>query len=103
MTKNEMSTKAGADLSPAEEVRQAVSGFVSDFNGFRAEINSKLQQSEERIAMMDRKMTLPARSPLGARLTMMRRIKRRSTPICATGMTMGSVGWNWTANRCRQR
>lgn len=65
MTKSEMSTKAGADLSPAEEVRQAVSGFVSDFNGFRAEINTKLQQSEERIAMMDRKMTLPARSPLG--------------------------------------
>ncbi|MFG6593944.1 phage major capsid protein [Sulfitobacter sp. 1A13368] len=64
MTKNEMSTKAGKDLSPAEEVRQAVSGFVSDFNGFRAEINTKLQQSEERIAMMDRKMTLPARSPL---------------------------------------
>mgnify|MGYP003135261920 FL=1 len=65
MTKSEMSTKAGTDLSPAEEVRQAVSGFVSDFNGFRAEINTKLQQSEERIAMMDRKMTLPARSPLG--------------------------------------
>ncbi|MDF3382800.1 phage major capsid protein [Sulfitobacter sp. M85] len=60
-----MSTKAGKDRSPAEEVRQAVSGFVSDFNGFRAEINTKLQQSEERIAMMDRKMTLPARSPLG--------------------------------------
>ncbi|UWR38959.1 phage major capsid protein [Sulfitobacter sp. W074] len=65
MTKSEMSTKAGEDLSPAEEVRQDVSGFVSDFNGFRAEINTKLQQSEERIAMMDRKMTLPARSPLG--------------------------------------
>ena len=65
MTKSEMSTKAGKDLSPAEEVRQAVSGFVSDFNGFRADINTKLQQSEERIAMMDRKMTLPARSPLG--------------------------------------
>ncbi|SFG27993.1 phage major capsid protein [Sulfitobacter dubius] len=60
-----VSTKSGADLSPAEEVRQAVNGFVSDFNGFRAEMNSKLQQSEERIAMMDRKMTLPARSPLG--------------------------------------
>ncbi|KZY53458.1 MULTISPECIES: phage major capsid protein [unclassified Sulfitobacter] len=65
MTKSEMSTKAGKDLSPAEEVRQAVSGFVSDFNGFRAEIDTKLQQSEERIAMIDRKMTLPARSPLG--------------------------------------
>ena len=65
MTKSETSTKAGKDLSPAEEVRQAVSGFVSDFNGFRADINTKLQQSEERIAMMDRKMTLPARSPLG--------------------------------------
>jgi len=60
-----VSLKSGTDLSPAEEVRQAVSGFVSDFNGFRAEMNSKLQQSEERIAMMDRKMTLPARSPLG--------------------------------------
>ena len=61
----DVNTKAGTGMSPAEEVRQAVSGFVKDFNGFRAEIDSKLKQSEERIAMMDRKMTLPARTPLG--------------------------------------
>lgn len=55
----------GAALSPAEEVRQAVTGFVTDFKGFQAEIDTKLQQTEERMTMLDRKMTLPARTPLG--------------------------------------
>ncbi|MGJ8557454.1 MAG: phage major capsid protein [Sulfitobacter geojensis] len=51
--------------SPAEEVRAAVTGFVTDFKGFQAEIETKLQQTEERMTMLDRKMTLPARTPLG--------------------------------------
>lgn len=51
--------------SPAEEVRTAVTGFVTDFKGFQAEIETKLQQTEERMTMLDRKMTLPARTPLG--------------------------------------
>ena len=50
--------------SPAEEVRAAVTGFVTDFKGFQAEIETKLQQTEERMTMLDRKMTLPARTPL---------------------------------------
>ena len=55
----------GDHASPAEEVRAAVTGFVTDFKGFQAEIETKLQQTEERMTMLDRKMTLPARTPLG--------------------------------------
>lgn len=51
--------------SPAEEVRAAVTGFVTDFKGFQAEIETKLQQTKEHMTMLDRKMTLPARTPLG--------------------------------------
>ncbi len=58
----------GEPVSAAEEVREAVTGFVRDFKGFQAEMTTKLQQTEERMTMLDRKMTLPARTPLaGAR------------------------------------
>ena len=58
-------TEERGDASPAEEVCVAVTGFVTDFKGFQAEIETKLQQTEERMTMLDRKMTLPARTPLG--------------------------------------
>ena len=58
-------TEERGDASPAEEVRAAVTGFVTDFKGFQAEIETKLQQTEERMKMLDRKMTMPARTPLG--------------------------------------
>ncbi len=64
MSKTETKTM-GAPVSPAEEVRQAVTGFVTDFKGFQADIETKLQQTEKRMTMLDRKMTLPARTPLG--------------------------------------
>ena len=57
-------TAQGASALAAEEVRQAVTGFVQDFKGFQADITTKLQQTEERMTMLDRKMTLPARTPL---------------------------------------
>jgi HK97 family phage major capsid protein len=60
-----MSRPKTGEISPAEEVRASVTGFVTDFKGFQAEIDSKLQQTEERMTMLDRKMTLPARTPLG--------------------------------------
>ena len=60
---NEMT--AGTGRSPVEDVTEAVNGFVSDFKGLRAEMTTKLQQTEERMTMLDRKMTLPARLPLG--------------------------------------
>jgi HK97 family phage major capsid protein len=57
-------TARGASALAAEEVRQAVTGFVQDFKGFQADMTTKLQQTEERMTMLDRKMTLPARTPL---------------------------------------
>ena len=60
-----MSNTGNGDASPAEEVRAAVMGFVTDFKGFQAEIETKLQQTEKRMTMLDQKMTLPARTPLG--------------------------------------
>jgi HK97 family phage major capsid protein len=53
-----------AELSPAEDVRRAVSGFVTQFKGFQAEIETKLQQTEERMTMLDRKTMIAARTPL---------------------------------------
>lgn len=53
-----------AGLSPAEDVRRAVTGFVMQFKGFQAEIETKLQQTEERVTMLDRKTLTAARTPL---------------------------------------
>jgi HK97 family phage major capsid protein len=51
-------------LSPAEDVRRAVTGFVTQMRGFQAEIETKFQQSEERMNMLDRKTMTAARTPL---------------------------------------
>ncbi|WP_299559739.1 phage major capsid protein [uncultured Sulfitobacter sp.] len=56
----------GNDLSPAEDVRRAVTGFVHEFKGFQADIETKLQQTEERMNMLDRKSLNAARPPLAA-------------------------------------
>lgn len=55
----------GARMSPAEEVREAVHGFVNDFKTFKSTIDQKLQQTEERLSMLDRKTHTPQRTPLG--------------------------------------
>jgi len=51
-------------LSPAKDVRRAVTGFVTQMRGFQAEIETKFQQSEERMNMLDRKTMTAARTPL---------------------------------------
>ena len=56
----------GNDLSPAEDVRRAVTGFVHEFKDFQADIETKLQQTEERMNMLDRKSLNAARPPLAA-------------------------------------
>ncbi|WP_457645878.1 phage major capsid protein [Profundibacter sp.] len=49
--------RAPTDLSPAAEVKTAMAGFVNDLNNFQDKLNSKLQQQEERLTMLDRKTT----------------------------------------------
>ncbi|MGV6847175.1 MAG: phage major capsid protein [Marinibacterium sp.] len=55
---------AGPDAPFVHEVKQAVSGFVNEFKGFQAEIETKLQQTEERLTMLDRKTHQAARPHL---------------------------------------
>ena len=64
MQMTETKARAGADVSPVQEVKQAVTGFVSDFKSFREDIQAKLQQQDERLTMLDRKSKLAARTPL---------------------------------------
>ena len=65
MSKTEAKAAGGIGLSPAEDVRQAVTGFVTDFKQFQTDIDTKLQQTEERLTMLDRKTNIPQRTPLG--------------------------------------
>lgn len=64
MSKTEIKSRAGEGLSPAEGAMQAVTGFVSDFKGFAADIQTKFQQTEERLTMLDRKSNSAIRTPL---------------------------------------
>lgn len=54
MSKSDLEIETKED-GPAHEVKIALAGFVSDLNGFRADIKSKLQHQEERLTMLDRK------------------------------------------------
>jgi HK97 family phage major capsid protein len=64
MSKTETKSRAGEILSPAQDVRQAMTVFVSNFRGFQANIQVKLQQTEERLNMLDRKTNTALRTPL---------------------------------------
>lgn len=64
MSKTEAKARVGEGVSPAEEVRQAVAGFMTEFKGFQADIQTKLQQTEERVTMLDRKTVTAARPHL---------------------------------------
>lgn len=50
----------------AQDIKQAIAGFVSDIKGFRGEIEHKLQQTEERMTILDRKTNIAARPHLAA-------------------------------------
>ncbi|WP_050929419.1 phage major capsid protein [Aestuariivita boseongensis] len=64
MSKTEAMSRVGEGVSPAEEVKQAVAGFMSEFKGFQADIQTKLKQTEERVTMLDRKSVTAARPHL---------------------------------------
>jgi HK97 family phage major capsid protein len=57
----EQQSRAGEGL-PGEAAR-GIAGFLSEFNGFQAEVKKRLQQTEERVMNLDRK-TLSGRPAL---------------------------------------
>ncbi len=66
MSRPEAKAAAGGGLTPAHEAREAITGFMSDFADFQTDLNTKLQQQEERLTMLDRKSVTLSRTPLGA-------------------------------------
>ena len=66
MSKTDSPALAGKDMPLVQEVKQAMTGFVKEISGFRDEIHTKLQQTEERLTMLDRKSTKVARPHLAA-------------------------------------
>ncbi|MBM1222571.1 phage major capsid protein [Ponticoccus sp. SC2-23] len=56
MSKTEAQASAGEDLSPAQELKAAVAGFMSD-------ITTKLQQQDERMTRLDRKSMIAGARP----------------------------------------
>ncbi|MFY2824790.1 phage major capsid protein [Ruegeria sp. MALMAid1280] len=66
MSKTETPALTGEGASLVQEVKQAMTGFVNEFKGLKAEVKTKLQQTEERLTMLDRKSTIAARPHLAA-------------------------------------
>jgi HK97 family phage major capsid protein len=66
MSKTESPALAGETVPLVQDVKQAMTGFVSEFKGFQCDIETKLQQTEERLTMLDRKTNIAARPHLGA-------------------------------------
>ncbi len=66
MSKTEIPALTGEGAPLVQEVKQAMAGFVNEFKGLKAEVKTKLQQTEERLTMLDRKSTIAARPHLAA-------------------------------------
>ncbi|MGB0800104.1 MAG: phage major capsid protein, partial [Planktomarina sp.] len=64
MTQPETKAVAGGDVSPAQEVKTAMAGFMSDLTTFQSDIQTKLQKQEERLTMLDRKSMTSGRPAL---------------------------------------
>ena len=64
MSKTEMRSRAGEDVSPVRDMKTALAGFVSDFKDFQNDIDAKFNKQEERLTMLDRKTMTASRAPL---------------------------------------
>ena len=66
----ETKARAGTDLSkaldPGAEVKSAMTGFLSEFSAFQAEVKTAFQQQEDRMTMLDRKTMTYGRPALSA-------------------------------------
>jgi HK97 family phage major capsid protein len=61
-TEQEARAGEGVHDAPAQEVKARFADFIGEFNAFRDELKSRIQQQEERLIMLDRK-TLTAGRP----------------------------------------
>ncbi len=64
MSNPETLSRTGEALSPAEELRTAISGFVSEFKTFSTGISATLQRQDDRMNKLDRKTMMMNRPAL---------------------------------------
>ncbi|WP_194095842.1 phage major capsid protein [Marivivens aquimaris] len=62
----EIKSRAGEDVSPAEDMKSALSDFMSEFKTFSDGIDARFQQQEDRMTKLDRKSLIAARPVLSA-------------------------------------
>jgi HK97 family phage major capsid protein len=55
MTSTESASRTGEALSPEQGAKAAVAEFIREFKGFRDDIQTRLDQQEGRMSMLDRK------------------------------------------------
>ncbi len=63
MSKPETVSRTGEALSPAEELRTAISGFVNEFKDFSTGISATLQRQDDRMNKLDRKTMMMMNRP----------------------------------------
>ncbi len=66
MSKPETKARVGEDVSPADELKTAISGFMSDFKDFSSGVNAKFQKQDDRMNKLDRKTMMTSRPVLAA-------------------------------------
>ena len=67
MSDPETKSRAGEDMSPAQELKSALADFVAGFQSQRAATEKRIQQQEERLTMYERKsLARTARPALSA-------------------------------------
>lgn len=59
-------SRTGEVVSPAEDLKSAVGGFMSEFKTFSTGIHATLQRQEDRMNKLDRKTMMARRPELGA-------------------------------------
>ena len=64
MTKPEANPRAGEDMSPVQDLKSAITDFVSEFKQFSNGVHAKLQQQEDRMTKYDRKSLMASRPAL---------------------------------------
>ncbi len=64
MRKLETKARANDGASAADDMKQAVAGFMFDFKGFQQDIQAKFNKQEERLTMLDRKSMMTGRPAL---------------------------------------
>jgi len=58
MDKSETKSRGGLTVpaaAPVEEVKTAMTGFLSEFNTFQTELKTRIKEQEDRLMMLDRK------------------------------------------------